>query len=98
MQNNRNQSTRRSSNSKISMVSVTLDDGTKVQLNAKSISGWKKYSGTASDGTEVHSLYAKQIGQSTVIKDNQGSTFTCLTNELEVLATQMFGSKITASA
>lgn len=98
MQNNRSSNTRRSSKSKISMVSVTLNDGSKVQVNSKSISGWTKYSGKASDGTEVHSLYAKQIGLTTVIKDNTGSTFACLTNELEVLAKTMFGDKISASA
>ncbi len=98
MQNNRNQSTRRSSKSSTSMISVTLADNTKVKVDAKSISGWTKYSGTASDGSEVHSLHAKEIGKSTVIRDNQGNTFSCLTNELEVLAKTMFGSKISAQA
>lgn len=98
MQNNRSSNTRRSSKSNISMVSVTLDDGSKIQVNSKSIKNWTKFSGKASDGTEVHSLYASTIGQTTVIKDNSGNTFACLTNELEVLAKTMFGDKISSQA
>jgi hypothetical protein len=35
----------------------------------------------------------KQIGKSTVIWNNQGAVFTCLTAELEVAAKQLFGDK-----
>lgn len=90
-----NQSNRRGTNNiakTTNLVTVTLDDGTVAHVNTKKLSGWTKYSGTANDGTPVNSLSAKQIGRSTIIKNNQGKVFSCSTNELQVLTSQMFGA------
>lgn len=64
------------------------------QFHTSAIRTWVTHSGKASCGTDVHSLQSATIERSTILRDNTGNDQAYATAELEVMATQLFGTII----
>mgnify|MGYP001080748963 CR=1 FL=1 len=69
----------------------TLVGGRIIPVNPSEIGKkmWTRHSGMAADGTQVNSLHTHVIGESTLVRDNNGKVSSYLTNELQVLGQQI---------
>lgn len=87
------------SNKKIRLIPLTLDDGTTAKIDANSLKDWNVHHGKTAKGVQVDSLNSKNVGKTIFLKSGEnGPAFSIKKDEFEVAAVQILqdmGYKVT---